>query len=199
MIKGYSIKRSAAQTGIAESTAFEWRHKILSKIKQLPDAKLKEVIELEEVRKKYSAKGQTKQVTKEVKNSIYSLVFATDGARNLRSDKIKFCNRHQNKILIQFSDISYNKNIFKCPRKTVFSEFANHIENVYFVDDTSNNTTNIKNQITRWENWMQRFHGVATDYLQNYLQWFDFLQNSKRKSNRINSLISISLHHNLVT
>jgi transposase-like protein len=30
MIKGYSIKRSAAQTGIAESTAFEWRHKILS-------------------------------------------------------------------------------------------------------------------------------------------------------------------------
>ena len=36
---------------------------------------------------------------------------------------------------------------------------------------------NVNNKISRLRDWMQGFHGVATKYLQNYLNWFMVLEN----------------------
>jgi len=35
---------------------------------------------------------------------------------------------------------------------------------------------NVNNKISRLGEWMQRFHGVAIKYLQNYLNWFMVLE-----------------------
>jgi hypothetical protein len=41
----------------------------------------------------------------------------------------------------------------------------------------------------RFERWQKRFYGVATKYLQNYLNWFVFLEKVKKVSDKYSELI----------
>lgn len=40
------------------------------------------------------------------------------------------------------------------------------------VEDGGFHIQTLNNYVSRWREWMQKFHGVGTDYLQNYLAWF---------------------------
>ncbi len=54
----------------------------------------------------------------------------------------------------------------------------------------------------RLKDWMQRFQGVATKYLDNYTYWFNFLQQSKKMATkeRVNQmLLSAYQKSNLIT
>ena len=52
---------------------------------------------------------------------------------------------------------------------------------------------NVKNKISRLRDWMQGFQGVATKYLQNYLNWFMVLEKIKPNNNKAASFISYVL------
>ncbi len=57
MIQGMSIQRSAQQVGIRVPTAFYWRHKILSGLRQLPKPNLTGIVEADETFFLESQKG----------------------------------------------------------------------------------------------------------------------------------------------
>ena len=40
------------------------------------------------------------------------------------------------------------------------------------VEDEVYHIQTLNNYVSRWRGWMQKFHGVGTDYLKNYLAWF---------------------------
>jgi transposase-like protein len=195
MIKGKSIRESGKEVSIAVSTSFKWRHKVLSKIDKLQNIKLKEVVEVEEVKTKYSAKGQRKKIPKSKKNSIISMIFSCDESLKVQSNKIVNSHKLDNPILKRYRQPSERQHLLLCSSKAIFKELKSTAKNVHLLNPKSMQHNNISNLIIKWNNWMQRFHGVATDYLHNYLHWFDFLQNARNKPNISNTLISIVMHH----
>ena len=40
------------------------------------------------------------------------------------------------------------------------------------VEDEVFHIQTLNNYVSRWRGWMQKFHGVGTEYLENYLAWF---------------------------
>ncbi|WP_052446013.1 hypothetical protein [Aeromonas fluvialis] len=40
------------------------------------------------------------------------------------------------------------------------------------VEDEVFHIQTLNNYVNRWCGWMQTFHGVGTEYLENYLAWF---------------------------
>ena len=54
------------------------------------------------------------------------------------------------------------------------------LDHVYVVDDIFH-IQNINAYISRLKNWMVRFNGVATKYLENYLGWRRMIENKNMK------------------
>ena len=57
---------------------------------------------------------------------------------------------------------------------------------------------NVNNMDMRLRKFMESFNGVATKYLQNYLNWFWVLEKIKNKTNKMATLASIALASNQV-
>jgi|GEM_PF-1676337 len=55
---------------------------------------------------------------------------------------------------------------------------------------------NVNHQISRLREWMQGFQGVATKYLQNYLNWFMVLEKKKQNKNKVESFTAFALMSN---
>ncbi len=68
-----------------------------------------------------------------------------------------------------------------CDNKKIFKEFARekslrhgfvNISKGEFVKKNVVHIQNIRNYCLQMTQWMERFHGVATKYLENYVSWF---------------------------
>jgi hypothetical protein len=42
----------------------------------------------------------------------------------------------------------------------------------------------LNNYMKRWKNWLKRFNGIGTDYVENYLSWFRFMEDNKEYSDQ---------------
>ena len=52
---------------------------------------------------------------------------------------------------------------------------------------------NVNNTANRLRAWMSPFNGVATKYLQNYMNWFMIMEKIKDKANRLNSFATYAI------
>ena len=52
---------------------------------------------------------------------------------------------------------------------------------------------NVNNTAARLRTWMRPFNGVATIYLQNYLNWFMILERIKNNNQRLNEFACYAL------
>lgn len=57
---------------------------------------------------------------------------------------------------------------------------------------------NVNNMDSRLRKFMNPFNGVATKYLQNYLNWFLVLEKIKNSTNRVKTLTAIAFASNSV-
>jgi transposase-like protein len=195
MINGYSIRKSASIVGISVTTSFKWRHRLLDKIKKLPSPKMKDAIELEEIKLPFSAKGQRKTASKQQIKSSVSLVFASDRKGILDSDCNYYSHRISNPLFTRLKTQTTSNSQFFHSSKTVFAAI-DYISNNHNIAQENNY---IKYEIMKWNCWFQRFHGVATKYLSNYLHWFNLLENCISKPNKVDSFTNVLLHHNIIS
>jgi transposase-like protein len=42
----------------------------------------------------------------------------------------------------------------------------------------------LNNYMKRWKDWLKRFNGIGTDYIENYLSWFRFMENNTEYSDQ---------------
>ena len=42
----------------------------------------------------------------------------------------------------------------------------------------------LNNYMKRWKGWLKRFNGIGTDYIENYLSWFRFMEDNKEYSDQ---------------
>lgn len=194
LISGYSIRKAATIVGVSVTTSFFWRHRLLDGLKKLPSPKMKNVKEMLEIDIPYSQKGQRTRLSESKMKAKVSVVFICDRNGKLDSDSISFPQRDKNPLFKRIAEITNEHSDFICSPKFLNNMFPLETK----IKSSNSNYTKpiIINQIEEnWKIWMQRFHGVATKYLSNYLHWFDYLDNTLLSSNKSSNFVQLLLRH----
>jgi transposase-like protein len=195
MLAGYSLEKCAKLTGISKQTAFDWRHKILSALgKFQKEQMLSGICESDDVFIEFSEKGN-QNLEREPRKRGKSVFIKKK--RGINDDKVAIlisCDRKGNKHLqvasrgrISAEDINTilkdklePKTVLCTDGHRSFEAFAkeNKLEHqtikvsakqykkgIYHVQHVNQTAQDLKD-------WMKDFNGVATKYLQNYLNWY---------------------------
>ena len=190
MAEGLSVRRSARRTGVCPSTAFRWRHAILAPLHETGAEMLGGWIELGSVTFAYSEKGarRTRQPARRRAVSARSgfmeprvgVTVACD-----RSDHVVTCMASQARPSTTDLEIALDARIWGSPtllaahgRYGPASVFV-HRRGGCFIDvrvphhpsGSLVHIRTVRDYVFRLLDWMDRFHGVATRYLPNYLAW----------------------------
>ena len=196
MLDGLSIRKSAEECGISLQTSFVWRHKILDALskKVEKETRLSGVIEADETFFRVSYKGRKKNMprpsyhrgTKASKRGLsrqqVCVPCAIDRSNSVLS---KICNLgkistreltafyegkvQEGAIFCTDSEKSYNGFTSSKEYKLVQIESGKHRKGIYHINHINAYHNNLKQFI-------YRFRGVATKYLNNYLVWNNCLK-----------------------
>lgn len=200
MINGYSIRKCAAIVGINIATSFFWRHKLLEALTNyIGVGSVSGVVEVDETFFPESFKGNHKNSKnfvmprksrkrgKEVKkrgisNEQVCVVCSQDRLGNMITELVCKGRVKHSDLQRLFENRVEDDAIFCTDSHRSYIKFAQnlgielhqiksgrHTDGVYHIQHISAFHSNLKG-------WIQRFKGVATKYLQNYLYWFKWLQ-----------------------
>lgn len=213
-LNGYSLVKCAQLTGISKQTSFDWRHKILSALgKQQQEVILSGICETDEVFFEYSEKGNQK-LTREPKKRGKSVFVKKK--RGISDDKVAVlisCDRKGNKHLqvatrgrISTEDVSVvlkNKiepNTVLCTdshrsyeafakenkleHQTIKVSAKEYKKGIYHIQHVNQTAQDLKK-------WLDKFNGVSTKYLQNYLNWYALKEIIDKSQNPVKETICL--------
>ena len=194
-LNGYSLEKCAKLTGICKQTSFDWRHKILSALgKQQKDIVLSGICETDEVFMTYSEKGNQNLEREPRKRGKSVFIKKQQGITDDKVAILVSCDRKGNKhlqiatrgrvttdeIAAVLKDKIEPNTVLCTDGHRSYERFAkeNNLEHqaikvsakeykrgIYHVQNVNQTAKNLKS-------WMDKFNGVSTKYLQNYLNWF---------------------------
>ena len=218
LLSGYSIRKSAEEIGISIQTSFDWRHKLLTSFGSVSAKEFVGITESDDLFFPYSEKGDRslnrparqrgKKATKAgVSNEKVAVVATCDRSGNKdfkvvttgRIRKQDLDNALKGKldrveVLCTDSHRSYTSFAKKSEfthKKFNASKGQRSVEKIYHVQ-------NVNNMDMRLRKFMDSFNGVATKYLQNYLNWFLVLEKIKNSTNKIATIATIAFASNTV-
>ena len=197
MQQGMSIKKTAKEVGICIQTSFDWRHKILSVLNDEIPEKLIGRVECDELELPLNNKGErhlsrkarkrssdfirntaTKEVTTvqvlsaiDENNQTYFKAIETKRITAKHLNKTIGKKLDKNVTLITDKHPSYRPFVKSKPtirHKTVKSN--EHVNK----EDKKVNLQKINNQHKQLRQFMDKFNGVSSKYLQNYLNWYAY-------------------------
>lgn len=203
MLKGYSLRQTAATVGISLSTAFTWRHKILNVLGGIfKDEQLKGVIEADETFFLESFKGNHKK----------SSVFTMPRPPRRRGGKASHRGISCEQICVTCA-IDRNGHMVSLPAckgrvdsKTLNDVYATKIDKSSVICTDGHRSyinftkvlgiklvqlesgkakqgiyhiQHINSYHSNLKVWLYRFKGLSTKRLLNYLYWFQWLKQSK--------------------
>ena len=196
MLDGLSIRKSAEECGISLQTSFVWRHKILDALSKNveKETRLSGVIEADETFFRVSYKGRKKNMsrpsyhrgTKASKRGLSRQQVCVPCAIDRSNSVIsKICNLgkistreltafyegkvQEGAIFCTDSEKSYKGFTSSKEYKLVQIESGKHRKGIYHINHINAYHNNLKQFI-------YRFRGVATKYLNNYLVWNNCLK-----------------------
>ncbi|VAW47928.1 hypothetical protein MNBD_GAMMA03-1010 [hydrothermal vent metagenome] len=207
MLMGLSIKKCADFTGICVQTSFDWRHKIASAFEQAVPESFSGVVESDDIFFLESGKGNRELPRKSRKRGSKA---TKRGISDEQVAVVVTCDRTNNKELrvakrgrISKKDLD---DVFKGKLDNIetlctdthrsYTAFAKskQLDHQKFivskgrrVKDKIYHVQNVNNTAMRLRKWMAPFNGVATKYLQNYLNWFMVLERIKNDNQRLKS------------
>ncbi len=166
-----SLRAAAGQIGISEVTSFNWRHKILSSLDNLQTLHTEAPAGICEIRLPHSHKGQRNIPEKKMPETRTILIADARGILCLQQLKKKNRRAEVSEIIAE--------NLH--PSAEIASEKTNLLTRAEKKADKKkilNNTCSksimaqAKMKISDLNDWMARFNGVATKYLQQYWNWY---------------------------
>ena len=195
LVNGLSLRASAAVIGVSYVTLFYWRHKLMRSLISLSKNELVGDLEADDTFLGYSEKGSKKILGREPKKSgtkyyivdkekVFLLVAADHSDHLLlkASSSKTTCVNLVNKAL---GDIVTEKTVLCSNTKTFYKFFANikgikHHYRISINNRTENNNIDLAYGCRRsLQAWLDKFKGIASKYLNNYLS----LYNCLRKNN----------------
>ncbi|WP_282173504.1 IS1595 family transposase [Cytobacillus firmus] len=199
MVEGYTLPKIAKRLKIHISTAFYWRHKILYALETHGFNLLTGIVESDETFFRESMKGSEiahrkakkrgeKDEKRGISNQKIAVVVAQDRngntiARNAGTGRFKAEETdaviggyiHPTALLCTDTATNYKKfaKMKKLQHEPVNERQKQRVKKgIYHIQ-------HVNNFHNRLKKWMERFQGVATKYLDNYLYWFRWLEIGK--------------------
>lgn len=160
MNEGLSLRKTAKQVDISLQTAFRWRHRFLSAMRKHNDTKQNKHQTISAYTLPFSNKGQKKN---NKNNKPITSIIRTDITGTTSIDVIGRYGQTPLHILRQT-----NKNSTYIPSISI-PKVVKH-RAIRCKNQPHNNKTNTMHK--EIHNWLNKFRGVATKYLQNYWEWF---------------------------
>ena len=214
LLSGYSIRKSAKETGISIQTSFDWRHKLLTSFSSVSVEEFQGIVESDDLFFAYSEKGNRhldrkpkKRGEKASKAGISDEKVAVVGSGNKdfkvatrgrisKKDLDKVLKGKLDKAAVLCSDGHRSYGAFARANTIPHKKFnaskgQRTVDKVYHVQ-------NVNNMDMRLRKFMDSFNGVATKYLQNYLNWFLVLEKIKNSTSKITTVTAIAFTSNSV-
>jgi len=223
MHNGLSLRKAAVEIGgVTHVTLFHWRHKILSALKKLDTDHFDGIMELDETYLLYSEKGQKhiidrkprhrggKATKRGISNEQVGILAVCDRQKQ-NSIKVAGCGRISAATLEAMVASKLGDNLTLCSdADSAIRSFAakhdlEHVElnakqkqrvkhGIYHIQNVNSCHSHLKE-------WMIRFKGVATKYLDNYLAWFRFVTETKNEAmtSKRNQLLIAASQFNVIS
>jgi transposase-like protein len=216
LLSGYSIRKSAKETGISIQTSFDWRHKLLTSFSSVSVEEFQGIVESDDLFFAYSEKGnrnlnrKPKQRGEKASKAGISdekvAVIATcdcsvnkdfkvaDRGRISKKDLDTTLKGKLDKAEVLCSDSHRSYGAFAKANSITHKTFnaskgQRTVEKAYHVQ-------NVNNMAMRLRKFMGSFNGVATKYLQNYLNWFLVLEKIKNSTSKMATVTALAFASN---
>ena len=196
--EGLSLNQAAQRLGVAQSTAFRWRHRFLACPKNLQARQLLGVAEADESYFPVSCKGQRELLRKArrrggkalagCKGSEYTPVLM---ARDRAGATANFILQTNQAVSVQaaLKPLLAPDAILCTDGSVTLASAARALGVQHQAVNVSKgqrvkgpwHVQNVNAYVSRLRGWLQRFKGIATKYLDSYLGWFRLLDRSGPK------------------
>ena len=220
MMEGYSVRKTAEECGIHFNTAWRWRHKVLDSLKSIMDSiEMSGIVEADETYFPVSYKGNHKKSKSFNMNRKSHKRGKSIHKRGLSREQVCVpCAVNRNG-----KSVSQVATLGQPSRKVITSVLRNHVAygSVLCTDNSSAycglveenaleqiklskarrvkgiyHIQHINNYHGKLKGFIDRFNGVSTKYLNNYLLWNNFLNYAKETTSQ---KMSILINHVLTT
>ena len=194
MVDGVSLRTAAKRSRIDLTTAFRWRHRFLKAPKATKAAALKGIVEVDETFIRASAKGSKKLVGRTprrrgtkpkpgLSSDDYDAVLIVRDRHGATTDYV-MPDLEGATFARLLKPVVAHDALLVSDGRAAYGQFADdagllHIslnaskgERVY----GSYHIQNVNAYISRLKNWMRRFKGVASRYLESYLGWWRMIE-----------------------
>ena len=207
---GLSLNQTADCLGIAQSTAFRWRHRFLTTPKTIQAQALVGIAEADEAYFLKSAKGQRgllrkprkrggKASTRGTSKDFHPILFARDRAGNTANFMLNATTAEEIggvlKAILPIDTVLCTDGSTALARVAHDLGVEHHPIKVSSGSrvDGAWHVQNVNAFGSRLRQWMVRFKGVASRYLENYLGWFRALDRTPGFSPEPASLLAIAV------
>ncbi len=212
-----SLRDLATKLEISVRTAFDWRHKILTALSNYNGGYFDGIVESDDKQFEFSEKGRKDLKRKPYKrpsdrekeqgntNKKVVVVVSSDRKNNRDITLAKFGRIDKKSLATIFEEKITDKNKLCTDSHYSYRGWANdsNIEHHYF---TANQKKHVKDKVyhiqhvnsldNKMERWFKKFWGVATKYLQGYLNWFKIEEKLKNSENILYEFITILVSSN---
>jgi hypothetical protein len=190
MLRSETVRQAAVTTGIHRNTSFRWRHRILALVKSDQPQRLHGIIEADETYLLESEKG-SRHIKREVrkrggsatKRGISGEQVCVLVARDRMGQTMDFVTGKGPVTKVQLRDsllpILDKDSLLVSDGNPAYQYFAQETTITHKAINLSAgvrvsgayHVQNVNAYHSRFKNWLNHFHGVATKYLPNYLGW----------------------------
>jgi transposase-like protein len=211
MVECYTLPKIAEKLKIHISTAFFWRHKVLNALSSLGFQELSGSVESDETFFKESMKGRKifhrgakerggRDSKRGISNLKIAVVVAQDRHGNVVARKAENGRVKAEEIDVVLGEYIHPSALLCTDTATNYKKFAK-IKGLQHETINERQKERVKKGIyhvqhvnnfhKRLTDWMDRFLGVATKYLDNYLYWFRWLEIGKKMAfeNRVEQML----------
>ena len=212
MLKGYSLRKSAEIVGVSYVTLFYWKHKILEALKKTNNIPFEGIVEMDETFFLYSEKGKKHIMNRKPRKrggkakhrgtgtEQVCVLVARDRSKHTVSQVAALGRINMNKVNHIVGSYFNNMNILCTDGLKGYTTFADSkdMDHYELIQHRTYkgifHIQNVNSYHSRLKRWVNRFNGVASKYLDNYLAWFKFLD-AKAFEDTMGVLVESCLHN----
>jgi len=213
--EGVSVRKAAARLGIHRTTAFRWRHRFLTVPREVMDRHQTGVVEADETYFLRSYKGQPRRLREATtrparrrgghasKRGLSDEQVPVLVVRNRAGQTADFGLPSANKagLLAVLPNAVTGDAVLCTDGSAMLAAAARQLGMEHHALNTLRgerrrgawHIQNVNAYHSRFRGWLERFRGVATSYLPNYLGWYRALDRNSRTGAHASSLLTLAI------
>jgi transposase-like protein len=177
---GVSLRKSAKALDITLRTSFRWRHMFIKAPVSFNPSELTGVIEADEtfLPESFWIKKVPIFIALDRSGAVSHKVLKRNTKENIQAQLKPLLS--SGSVLCTDGNLSYKgiaKELDIDHKRFIVLDNQRVIDGAYHIQT-------LNNYMKRWKGWLKRFNGIGTDYVENYLSWFRFMEDNGEYSDQ---------------